>query len=68
MYWAGQNRGMKEGTLSNFSRRRGRVRGIAMNTGLMALLAGVFLWSAAGNAVEQVLDTARSLITPTQFR
>ena len=57
---------MKEGTLSNLSRRRGTVRGIAMNAALLALLVGVFLWSAAGNAVEQVRDAARSLITPTQ--
>jgi hypothetical protein len=59
---------MKERALGNLSLRRGKMRGIAMNAALLALLAGIFLWSAAGNAVELVRDAARSLITPTQSR
>ena len=53
---------MKEATLGNLSRRRGKVRGIAMNAALMALLAGVFLWSAASNAFENVRSTVEKLL------
>ena len=59
---------MKEGTLSHISQRRGAMRGVAMNAALLALLSGVFLWSAAGNAFDNIRGAAKGLITPTQSR
>ena len=45
---------MKKETLSGFSPRRRVMRNAAMNAGLVALLAAVFLWSVAGNALENI--------------
>lgn len=39
---------------SGFSPRRGALRSIVMNAALVILLAGVFLWSVAGNAIDHV--------------
>jgi hypothetical protein len=39
---------------SGFSPRRGTLRTIAMNAVLVMLLAGVFVWSAAGNAIDHM--------------
>lgn len=38
----------------SLSPRRGALSSIAMNVVLIMLLAGVFVWSAAGNAIDQI--------------
>lgn len=44
---------MSDRTLSSgFSLRRSNLRNAAMNIVLVMLLAGVFLWSVAGNAID----------------
>jgi hypothetical protein len=45
---------MKQAIPSSFSRRRSAMHSVAMNAALMALLSGVFLWSVAGNALENI--------------
>jgi hypothetical protein len=45
---------MKQGTPSGFSSRGASMRNLAMNVALMALLTGLFLWSVAGNAIENI--------------
>ncbi len=51
---------MKQATqTTTFAPRRGPAQNLAMNAALMVLLAAVYLWSAAGNAVEQVLGVAK---------
>jgi hypothetical protein len=45
---------MNNVTSSGFPPRRSTMRAMAMNTALVMLLAGVFLWSVAGNALNQI--------------
>ena len=52
---------MRYATPSRFSPRRSTMRTVAMNAILMALLTGVFLWSAAGNAVENIRSAIERL-------
>ena len=45
---------MNKATSYRLPHPRNAVRAAAMNAGLLLLLAGVFLWSVAGNAIENL--------------